>query len=201
MSLASPVRRFGPIYLASASPRRRELLGQLAIPFDTLAVDVPEHLQPGELPTDYVLRLAAAKAQVGLALSREQGLPARPVLGADTAVVIDGDILGKPINQADGLAMLARLSGSEHQVYSGIALVGECGGDTALSVSTVRFRTMNQAERQAYWDTSEGVDKAGCYAVQGLAAEFIEHIAGSYSGIMGLPLFETAVLLRAARKC
>jgi len=192
---------FAPIYLASGSPRRRELLAQLGIPFDQLLVDIPEHQRPGEMPSDYVLRLAAAKARAGLALSHQQGMPLRPVLGADTAVVIDGRILGKPADQADGLAMLARLSGSAHQVYSGIALAGQSVTNTALSISTVRFRAMTPSEQQRYWDTGEGIDKAGCYAVQGLAAEFIRRIEGSYSGIMGLPLFETAALLGRAGKC
>ena len=190
-----------PIYLASASPRRRELLEQLGVPFEQLRVAVPEQPQPGELAVDYVLRLAVDKAQAGLALAARQGLPQRAVLGADTAVVIDGHILGKPLDQSDGLAMLQRLGGHQHQVCSGIALADESGVTTALSTSKVRFRAMSQAEQQAYWDTGEGADKAGCYAVQGLAAEFIEHITGSYSGIMGLPLFETAQLLERGGKC
>jgi septum formation protein len=168
---------------------------QLGIPFEKLAVDITEQQQPGEGPADYVLRLATDKAEAGLALVRQQGLPDRPVLGADTAVVIDGQILGKPADQRDGLAILERLSGNSHQVYSGIALIDAAGTRTALSTSTVRFRAISAAERQAYWHTGEGADKAGCYAVQGLAAKFIQHIDGSYSGIMGLPLFETAALL------
>ena len=195
-------RSFRPIYLASGSPRRRELLTQLGIPFDPLAVDIREHQQSAEAAADYVRRLAVDKAAAGLAMQREQGLPTRPVLGADTAVVIDGEILGKPTSQTDGLAMLRRLSGNAHQVYSGIALTGPSvarrAARTALSISTVRFSPLSEADIQAYWDTGEGVDKAGCYAVQGLAAEFIQHIDGSYSGIMGLPLFETACLLRHA---
>ena len=192
---------FAPIYLASCSPRRRELLAQLAIPFEPLSIDIPEHQQPGEGPGDYVLRLAAAKARAGLVVIHAQPLPARPVLGADTAVVIDGQILGKPVGRSDGLAMLRRLSGSEHQVYSGIALATESDTGTALSVSRVQFSTLSEHAIQDYWDTGEGSDKAGCYAVQGRAAEFIQRIDGSYSGIMGLPLFETANLLGRAAKC
>ena len=201
MSTVKPGTSFAPIYLASVSQRRRQLLAQLGVPFEQLKVDVLEQPQPDEPAADYVLRLASDKAQAGLALVGRRGLPQRVVLGADTAVVIDGHILGKPVDQADGLAMLQRLAGHQHQVYSGIALAGECGIATAVSTSVVRFRAMSQAERQAYWDTGEGADKAGCYAVQGLAAKFIEHIAGSYSGIMGLPLFETAQLLARGGKC
>jgi septum formation protein len=120
-----------------------------------------------------------------------------PVLGADTAVVVDEVVLGKPNNEAEGLAMLRLLAGREHQVYSGVALNDGEHSETAVSVSRVRFRTLGDAEIQAYWDTGEGRDKAGCYAVQGLAAQYIETIEGSYSGIMGLPLFETANLLAA----
>lgn len=194
------MRRFSPIYLASGSPRRRELLGQLGVPFDSLCVDVPELVRSGETPEELVLRLAVDKARAGLVHSRAQALPPRPVLGADTAVVVDGEILGKPDSSADGAAMLARIAGTSHQVYSGIALLDQQHQQTALSVSRVFFRPMTDKDVEDYLATGEGLDKAGCYAVQGLAAEFIERIDGSYSGIMGLPLFETAKLLHSAAR-
>ena len=185
------------IFLASASPRRWELLLQLGVQPRRLVVDVPEQPGPGESPAALVSRLALAKAHAGAALRDAQGLARLPVLGADTVVVVGGDILGKPADDAAGLAMLQRLQGREHQVLSG---VGEEGGGefSALSSSRVRWRAMTTAELSAYWATGEGRDKAGAYAVQGLAAQYIEHIEGSYSGIMGLPLFETAGLLRRA---
>ena len=183
------------IYLASASPRRRELLAQIGVRFELVRVDVPERLQPAERPDDFVRRLATEKAAAGWRHRREAGLPQLPVLGADTAVVVDQVILGKPADEAEGLAMLRLLAGREHQVYSGIAITDGERTETAINISRVRFRDLDEAGIQAYWDTGEGRDKAGCYAVQGLAAQFIESIAGSYSGIMGLPLFETANLL------
>jgi septum formation protein len=185
------------IYLASASPRRRELLQQIGVRFELVRIDVPEHLQPAEHPQDFVRRLATEKARAGWRHCRDAGLPALPVLGADTAVVVDQIVLGKPNNEAEGLAMLRLLAGREHQVYSGVALNDGEHTQTAVSISRVRFRTLDDVEIQAYWDTGEGRDKAGCYAVQGLAAQYIETIEGSYSGIMGLPLFETANLIAA----
>jgi septum formation protein len=185
------------IYLASASSRRRELLQQIGIGFELVRIDVPEHLQPAEHPQDFVLRLAMEKAEAGRRHCRDAGLPPLPVLGADTAVVVDEVVLGKPNNEAEGLAMLRLLAGREHQVYSGVALNDGEHTQTAVSISRVRFRILDDVEIQAYWDTGEGRDKAGCYAVQGLAAQYIETIEGSYSGIMGLPLFETANLLAA----
>jgi septum formation protein len=180
------------IHLASQSPRRRALLAQIGMRHDVVAVAVDESPLPGEAPAEYVLRLALAKARAGRALR-----PDRPVLGADTAVVVDDQILGKPLDRADGIAMLARLSGREHRVLTAVALVGD-REESRLSVSHVRFRPIDAAEAAAYWATGEPVDKAGGYAVQGLAALFIESIAGSYSGVMGLPLFETGELLRRA---
>lgn len=180
------------IHLASQSPRRRELLAQIGIRHDVVAVAVDENTRPGEAPAEYVLRLALAKARAGRALRSD-----RPVLGADTAVVTDDEVLGKPRDRSDGIAMLARLSGREHRVLTAVALVGE-REETRLSVSHVRFRAVEAAEAAAYWATGEPADKAGGYAVQGLGAIFVESIAGSYSGVMGLPLFETGELLRRA---
>lgn len=183
------------LYLASASPRRRQLLEQLRLSFEVRIADVDETLRPGELPADYVLRLARTKAET---VVRELGQPAAWVLAADTAVVLGSAILGKPNGREDGLAMLQRLSGREHVVLSAIALWHDGKLDTALSTSEVRFRTIAAAEAAAYWDTEEPADKAGGYGIQGLGAVFVERLQGSYSGIMGLPLFETVELLRRA---
>jgi septum formation protein len=180
------------IHLASQSPRRRELLAQIGIRHDVIAVEVDETPRAGEAPAEYVLRLALAKARAGHRLR-----PDRPVLGADTAVVQDDRILGKPLDRQDAAAMLAQLSGREHRVLTAVALVGD-REETRLSVSRVRFRPIDAAEAAAYWETGEPADKAGGYAVQGLGALFVESIGGSYSGVMGLPLFETGELLRRA---
>jgi septum formation protein len=158
------------------------------------AADIDEAPHSQETPRDYVARLAAAKA---CAVWRaDSGLP---VLGADTIVVVDGTMFGKPDDRAHGLAMLATLSGRSHEVLSAVALADAGGVALAVSASAVRFRTLSAAECHAYWDSGEPHDKAGAYAIQGLAAAFIESLHGSYSGVMGLPLFETAALLRAAR--
>jgi septum formation protein len=180
------------IHLASQSPRRRELLAQIGVRHDVIAVEVDETPRAGEAPAEYVLRLALAKARAGHRLR-----PDRPVLGADTAVVQDDRILGKPLDRQDAAAMLAQLSGREHRVLTAVALVGD-REETRLSVSRVRFRPIDAAEAAAYWETGEPADKAGGYAVQGLGALFVESIGGSYSGVMGLPLFETGELLRRA---
>jgi septum formation protein len=181
------------ICLGSASPRRAELLDQIGVPYVVRTVNIDETPKPGEAPEVYVLRVAVEKAEV--VLSR---YPDFPVLAADTAVVVEGEILGKPTDQTAGLAMLARLSGRAHQVLTAVALI-EPGSDgrraSRLSVNKVAFRPMTEAERLAYWLTGEPADKAGAYAIQGYAAAFIEHLEGSFSGVMGLPLYETADLL------
>lgn len=192
------------LYLASASPRRRQLLAQIGLRVELVSQAVPEHWLEGESPEDYVQRLALEKAQAGLStLSKDRQ---RPVLGADTTVVLDDPeqgsiILGKPADEADALAMLAQLSGRSHRVLSALAVVGKdnLGQDrVAVSVnqSVVRFRVINEAERRAYWRTGEPADKAGAYGIQGMGALFVERIEGSYSGVMGLALFETGELLR-----
>lgn len=182
------------IYLASASPRRRELLRQIGVAYRLLPVAVDETLRAGERPHEYVARLALDKAQAGLlAMGRRQ--PA-PVLGADTAVVVEDLILGKPRDRAEGLAMLAQLSGREHQVLSAVALATMERSAIKIQESRVRFRELTPAECAAYWDSGEPGDKAGGYGIQGRAAAFIAELHGSYSGVMGLPLFETAELLR-----
>jgi septum formation protein len=185
---ASPV-----LCLASASPRRRQLLEQLGVAHCVRSADIDETPRAREQPHDYVARVAAAKARAVW-----QSDAALPVLGADTTVVVDGVMFGKPAGRTQGLTMLAALSGRVHEVLSAVALVDARGVALAVSISAVRFRALTQAECRAYWDSGEPHDKAGAYAIQGLAAAFIEALQGSYSGVMGLPLFETAELLRAA---
>lgn len=180
------------VFLASASPRRRVLLDQLGIRHLWGAVDVDETWPPGEPAEQYTVRLALAKARAGW-LAQPQ--PRLPVLAADTAVVLDGEVLGKPRDRTHGLAMLGSLSGRSHRVLSAVALVAAEREASRLSVSTVSFRSISEAERLAYWDTGEPADKAGGYAIQGRAAAFITHLSGSYSGVMGLPLYEAAELL------
>jgi len=184
------------IYLASASPRRRELLRQLGIRFDVLHTNIPENPQAGEPAQAYVLRLARAKARQGAVLVRERGLPERPVLGADTEVVLDGEILGKPPGRDAGLAMLRRLSGHTHEVLTALCLLQHDETYEAVSESRVTFARLSDADIERYWATGEPADKAGGYALQGRAAAFIARVEGSYSGIVGLPLFELAQLLK-----
>ena len=185
------------LYLASGSPRRRELLTQIGVPFTTLSAWIDETPFVNELPQAYVERLALGKAQAGLApLAASQGADGSAcVLGADTAVVLDGRILGKPVDRADALSMLAALSGREHEVMTAVAIIDRHRAETCVVTSRVRFRKVSPAEAQAYWATGEPWDKAGGYAIQGLAAIFVEGLQGSYSGVVGLPLSETADLL------
>jgi septum formation protein len=186
----------GPsIILASASPRRGELLRQVGVRFRVVVTDVDESVHPGEAPGDYVLRVARDKALE--AQRREHAV--LPVLGADTAVVLDGCILGKPGSRAEAADMLGRLAGRTHEVYSGVALArGARGVDQRLNVSRVTFAPLDQAWIDAYIGTGDPMDKAGAYGVQGRAAGKIACIEGSFSGVMGLPLFETCELLRCA---
>lgn len=183
------------VWLASQSPRRRELLAQIGVHWRLVAATVDETALAGESAFDYVARLARAKAEAGRASLDGTGAP---VLGADTAVVIDGAILGKPVDGADALAMLARLSGRVHEVYSAVALATAVGTDCRVSVSRVWFRELTAAQRRAYVASGEAAGKAGAYAIQGRAAAFVHRLEGSYSGVMGLPLCETAELLSAA---
>jgi septum formation protein len=183
------------ILLASNSPRRRQLLEQIGVRFGVVAAGLDEAPLPGEAPGDYVLRLALDKARAGRALAA--GRAELPVLAADTAVVVGGRILGKPGGREEAAAMLRSLSGRAHEVLSGVALVGQREAQ-ALSRSEVRFRAIAAGEIRAYWETGEPADKAGGYAIQGLGAVFVAGLAGSYSGVMGLPLFETARLLADA---
>jgi septum formation protein len=188
MAAASPVVR-----LASVSPRRRELLTQIGVPHLVTGAHIDESVHPGERPHDYVQRMARTKAQTVW----EQD-PSLPVLGADTTVVLDGKVFGKPADRADALRMLSLLSGRTHDVLTAIALASKEGLAMRVNVSAVRFRALAADEIAAYWETGEPRDKAGAYAIQGLGAVFIESLTGSFSGVMGLPLFETSELLRAA---
>jgi septum formation protein len=180
------------VILASASPRRCELLTQIGIRFEQQVADLDESRRDNEGVRDYVRRVALDKARAVRAAGATL-----PVLGADTAVAVDERVFGKPVDRADGLAMLRALSGREHRVLSAVALAGE-GESVAVSVTRVWFRPLEEQEIGAYWSTGEPRDKAGAYAIQGRGAVFIERIDGSYSGVMGLPLFETAQLLKAA---
>ena len=179
------------LYLASTSPRRRELLAQIGVPFTTLSVAVDETVLPGEPAEHYVERLAREKALAGRASSGDAAV----VLGADTAVVLDGRILGKPRDRTDALMTLAALSGREHQVLTAVAVAGAGAIESRLVSSRVAFRPLRFGEAEIYWETGEPCDKAGSYGIQGLAAVFVSHIEGSYSAVVGLPLCETAQLL------
>ena len=187
--------RVARIYLASGSPRRRELLRQIGVGYRRLPVAVDETPLPDEPPAAYVARLAVAKARAGVEAIRRRST-GWPVLGADTAVVVDGAILGKPRDRDEGLAMLALLSGREHAVLSAVSLATPTRHAVKVQESRVRFRGLSPAECAAYWASGEPADKAGGYGIQGRAAAFIAELRGSYSGVMGLPLFETAELLR-----
>ena len=184
------------IYLASGSPRRRELLQQIGVAFRVIGAELDETAHQGESPLAYVSRLAQAKAEVGWERSRDLGTA--PVLAADTAVVLDAKILGKPKGLNDAMAMLLELSGRAHRVLTAVALRTAVGTEVKVSHSTVTFRSIDPSEARAYWETGEPSDKAGAYAIQGYAAIFISDLKGSYSGVMGLPLFETAALLKVA---
>jgi septum formation protein len=200
--MAQPLDR--SIYLASRSPRRRELLGHIGVKFHLLlfrnrpgaAPDVNEDPLPGEGPRDYVMRVARAKAAVGWQRMLERNLPRAPVLAADTTVALDGRIFGKPVDRAEAAAMLAALSGKRHEVLTAVVLRYDEQVEAALSASEVQFRELTPQEIQDYVATGEPDDKAGAYAIQGRAALFVTEIRGSQSGIVGLPLYETAQLLQ-----
>ncbi|MEW6371999.1 MAG: Maf family protein [Pseudomonadota bacterium] len=192
------------IYLASKSPRRRELLRQVGIDFELLSlrsdpargVDVPEDVLANEPAHEYVVRVAREKGAFAWRVLQQRRQPLRPVLTADTTVTIDDEILGKPADPAEAQAMLERLSGRTHQVLTTVAVHYTDFAEHITQVSDVRFASLSPQQIAAYCATLEPYDKAGAYGIQGLAALFIEHIEGSHSGIMGLPLFETAALLR-----
>ena len=192
------------IYLASRSPRRRELLKQIGVPFDVLVLrehagregDVDETPRPGEDPQQYVERICRAKAEAGWMRVLQRQLPRLPVLAADTTVCLDGQIFGKPADRADAIRLLKQLSGREHRVLTAVALAYDSTMDFVLNENVVRFRPLEEDEIIHYVDTGEPYDKAGASAIQGRAAAFIPEILGSYTGVMGLPLYETAALLR-----
>lgn len=192
------------IYLASRSPRRRELLGHIGVKFHLLlfrnrpgaAPDIDEAPREGENPRDYVMRVAHDKAAAGWKRMLERNLPRAPVLAADTTVALEGRIFNKPVDRADAEMMLAALSGKRHEVLTAVVLQYDEDIETALSVSDVQFRELAAEEIRAYVATGECDDKAGAYAIQGRAALFVAEIRGSQSGIVGLPLYETAQLLQ-----
>ena len=181
------------LYLASGSPRRRELLTQIGVPFSAISADIDETPFLEESPAAYVERLARGKAEAG----RRTLVSAAPfcVLGADTAVVLDGKILGKPVDEADACAMLMMLSGKEHEVLTAIAVLEGERCESRVVRSLVRFRPISREEAAAYWASGEPRDKAGCYGIQGLGAVFVAGLNGSYSAVVGLPVCETAELL------
>lgn len=195
------------IYLASRSPRRRELLAQIGVRFHLLLfrarpgqdVEVDETPLAGEAAEAYVERLARAKAESGWRRMQQRNLPRAPVLSADTTVSVDGRILGKPANREEAAAMLGSLSGREHEVLTAVALKHDDWLESVVSRSEVRFKTLSAAEIAGYVESGESDDMAGAYAIQGRAARFIVELRGSYSGVMGLPLYETAQLLEKMR--
>jgi len=182
------------LHLASKSPRRRELLGRLGLDFGILDLDIPEQRGPGEAPVEYVRRVAREKAGAGLL--RVAAVPGAVVLGADTEVILDDHVFGKPRDAADAVAMLRRLSGQTHEVVSAVSLVSAAREAQAVSVSEVTFGELSDDDIAAYVATGEPMGKAGAYAIQGGGEAFIRRLSGSYSGVMGLPLYDTARLLR-----
>ena len=192
------------IYLASRSPRRRDLLAQIGVRFDVLLfradpradVEVDELTLLNEKPDDYVVRVARAKAAFAARLLESRHLLPRPLLSADTTLDLDGEIIGKPRNEADAQNILARLSGRSHRVLTAVAVTDQVHLEHRLNVSEVRFRTLDAEEIRRYVLSGEAMDKAGAYAIQGRAGAFVEEIRGSHSGIVGLPLCDTALLLR-----
>jgi septum formation protein len=183
------------LHLASRSPRRSELLARLGLDFGVLDIDIPEQRQPGEAPDDYGRRVAREKAGAGLL--RVMAVPGAVVLGADTEVVLDDDVFGKPTDDADAATMLRRLSGRTHRVITAVSLDSASRELQATSISEVTFAPLTEDEIVAYVASGEPRGKAGAYAIQGRAQVFISHLSGSYSGVMGLPLHETATMLRA----
>jgi septum formation protein len=192
------------LYLASRSPRRRELLTQIGVQYDTIFFrnpprqekEVDETPHANEAPVAYVERVARAKAEQGWRIVVERRLLLQPVLAADTTLEFEGQIIGKPVDADDAKSILRRLSGKTHRVFTAVAVVFESRMESLLSVSDVRFGVLDEAEIRRYVATGEPMDKAGAYGIQGRAGVFVEQLTGSYSGVMGLPLFETAQLLK-----
>ena len=188
------------LYLASASPRRRELLTQIGLAHTVLQVPAPpgedEPQHAGESAADYVKRTAREKADRGQQWLASQALPVLPILAADTTVILDGDVLGKPVDREHATAMLARLSGARHHVHTAVVLWHEGNYYEDVSISEVHMRPLSAEDIARYCDSGEPFGKAGAYGIQGIAGAFISHLSGSYTGVMGLPVFETANLLR-----
>ena len=185
------------LYLASSSPRRRELLQQIGVRFQPFSVNVCEVPEANELPDAYVTRLSRAKAEAGWQHVIREQLPCKPVLGADTSVIQNGRILGKPANFEEYLANLLSLAGNMHQVLSSVTVTDGERLETRLSKTDVTFAAISSAEAEAYWASGEPQDKAGGYGIQGLGAIFVQQLSGSYSGVVGLPLEKVVVLLRS----
>ena len=184
------------LYLASQSPRRRELLQQIGVSFQVVDAVVTEVPHGNEIPSEYVQRLAQEKAKAGLANLKRLQWEDRPVLGADTIVVINNEILEKPRDSEHAAAMLSKLSGATHQVMTAVAMITDDRQQIKLSVTDVVFRPLSDSEIDSYWQTREPYDKAGGYAIQGLGAVFVQQIRGSYTGVVGLPIEQTILLLR-----
>ncbi len=184
------------VYLASASPRRRALLQQAGIRHQVVLPDIEEVVQPGESAEVFVMRVARDKARAGQALVAKEGKPSAPVLAADTCIVLDNEIIGKPGDREEGIRILTRLAGRSHEVLTAVVLMEEGKSQQALSRSRVVFGPLSEKEIEDYWQSGEPVDKAGAYAIQGKAAAFIERIEGSYTGIVGLPLFEVVSMIK-----
>jgi len=182
------------LYLASQSPRRHELLRQLGYDFSVLDVDVPEYREPGETADGYVNRVAREKAGAGLL--KVAAVPNAIVIGADTEVILDDEVFGKPADAADAARMLRKLSGRTHRVISVVWCVSAGREDHAISESSVEFMPLDDEDIAGYVATGEAFGRAGAYAIQGRAAALVKHLAGSHSGVMGLPMHETAMLLR-----
>jgi len=184
------------VYLASKSPRRRELLSQIGVPFEPLVVEVPEQCSDGESAEQYVTRLAEEKAEAGATLMQSRGLIVRPVVGADTVVVCDGNILEKPRHATHAMQMLQQLSGRSHEVLTAVSLCDGSHQRSRLASTRVHFRSLSDEEIRRYWHTGEPCDKAGAYAIQGLGAVFVDSIEGSYSNVVGLPIEQLVKLLQ-----
>lgn len=183
------------LYLASGSPRRKELLAQIGVIFERIAAPIDETPLLNENPRDYVIRMAVEKAESGWQHLVEMGLILKPVLASDTSVIFADEILGKPIDAADASAMLRKLSGKTHEVLTSLALKFDHGVDTRLSISRVTFAVLTDAQITAYVASGEPMDKAGAYGIQGLGGVFVAHLEGSFTGVMGLPLHDTSALL------
>jgi len=181
------------LHLASSSPRRAELLTRLGVAFEVLALDIPEQRQPSEAAQEYVRRVAREKAGAGLL--QVMSSPGAVVLGADTEVILDDEVFGKPRDAQDAIAMLGRLSGRTHEVVSAVSVVSAGREAQAVSITQVSFAELDPARIRAYVETGDCMGKAGAYAIQGSAERFVRHLSGSHSGVMGLPLYETSCLL------